>query len=235
MTPAFVALHWSSPAGRRRANALCPALSPVLGLKFDLRDDLRIVVKPGSLVRCSNNLWILGTIAGDPTAAGHALNMSATAAAELLVHDCWGEYVAIFDEIDGLKAMADPSGAGRAHLLVDRDLAMLTDALTPSLARLGGFAVHVNDALLAGGLVEPPTLVAAPLLRKMRSLNPGVLTTISSDGHDTVICGRRYCRPDGSTASGSGLGRLRLVGRPLVHGATRTGGRLHSRRRGRRR
>ena len=104
-----------------------------------------------------------------------------------LINNCWGNYLAHAQDKNGGTVMVDPSGAGRAHLARDASLALVTDALEPKLMRAAGFDVQVDTAALAGCIVDPGTMVSAPLLGGVTAMVPGTAYSLGAGGERTVL------------------------------------------------
>lgn len=134
----------------------------------------------------------------------------------LLVRQCWGAYVALISAEDGVFAMADPSGAGRAHLCEDDDLAMLADVVTPDMCRAAGFDATVRGDVLAGGLVDPSTLIVGSALTNVKCLPPGTLIPLLPGGEEAIL----WSPADVATGGDRRDDSVRLVGAvdAAVHG-----------------
>lgn len=142
--------------------------------------DYVVLAQRGSLHGSSQpDLLVLGTLYGG-TASHRASN--AVDRLRALVAVNWGAYMAFAADGNGARyAMVDPSGAGRAHLAADQHLTMVTDLLDPPIMRGAGFEISADLPGLAGCLLDPGTMVTAPLLHGVTPMVPGTAYPLRHD------------------------------------------------------
>lgn len=180
MTLSLLILRWANARGRERADGL--ALAQASDLRTIFRGETIVVLASADIPIAfgENGLMLFGSMHGDlPRPTGHR----PVEVLQQLSRSVWGSYLALIASPDGCFAMVDPSGAGRAHLVRDDDLVMVTDRLTPALMDLAGYTISVDLAAVAGCLVDPGTIVPAPLIDGVLPMTPGVMYDLA--GKDT--------------------------------------------------
>lgn len=171
MRATFVAAAWRTENGRGRADRM-------RHMMFGALDEVKrtswfaIWADPANIATFSANSTVIGTLY-DGTSWNDLTDPQERACA--LVRNSWGSYVAFLSDGDRLYAMADPSGAGRAHVAIDAELSIATDAMTTDVMKAAAIPYSVDLQRLAGSLIDPGSQTSAPLLDTVRALVPGQL------------------------------------------------------------
>lgn len=93
--------------------------------------------------------------------------------ARQMVRTSWGRYVAIEDANDAPQVMGDPSGAWPLWQLRIPDLSLVSDVVTPELARIAGVDAVIDKAALAATLLDPASVAYLGFVRGIQALTPG--------------------------------------------------------------
>lgn len=166
-------LHWRNDAGRARADRL---------VSF-LRGDGLVRRAGGSNWMCLSvdevqavsGGFVLGTIIPRdrvPDETKGAVD-DGTDVARQLVRTSWGRYVAIDDGSHAPRVMGDPSGAWPLWQLRTSDLTVVSDVITPEVARIAGLDVVIDRAALAATLLDPASIAYLGFVRGIQPLTPG--------------------------------------------------------------
>lgn len=98
--------------------------------------------------------------------------------AERAGHLCiqeWGAYLAVFVDDDLPWLMLDPSGAIPGWRMNAGDLMVVTDGISPALARAVGMTAEINQPAVAASLVSPASAIHLACIRGIEPLVPGML------------------------------------------------------------
>lgn len=144
---------------------------------------LHVLVAPGAATAL-HGATIIGELVGDAQACVD--QRCPRNAARDLVQRCWGTYVAVLHGTGGVHLLVDPSGAGRAHVFRVGGVTMATDFLDPQLARAASQSFSIDAAALAGGLIDPPTLVTTSPLVGVDTLPPATLRRLDARAPDVT-------------------------------------------------
>jgi asparagine synthase (glutamine-hydrolysing) len=186
MSRRFLIMHWRTALGEARMDRVARQgiRDGLVEVHRDAR--IRIMARHHEFVRVGH-LLLLGEAVGTSGTAGAIARDDPVRAARTLVETCWGGYVAVLLARDGAALLADPSGAGRMHLCRDDEVAVASERIDPALLRIAGLPREVLVDALAGGLVDPPTLILGSVLRGVRCLPPGTLVGLDRSGPDVRV------------------------------------------------
>ncbi|MES3150846.1 asparagine synthase C-terminal domain-containing protein [Sphingomonas faeni] len=208
MTTRFLVLAWRHGDVRDRADAISASFTASGFVRLLERDGLIILAHPDlAYSREGDNGFVLGRrfVRSECDLGNDA---SGPARAQALTSFGWGNYIAILDGRDGRFAMADPSGAGRGHMISDERLTMVADFLTPTMIASAGYRSTVDLRRLSACLVDPASAPFAPLLSGIRTLVPGRLVNLAPPHDATTIWSPAALVPNGD---GDGRGLVSAV------------------------
>ncbi len=170
-----------SRRGLERARAFSPSPD---ALEILVEPDIRILVSRSAECHFDPaGLALFGTV----DAAVSAGQGCALGRLRSLVASRWGSYLAFSWDAKARIAMVDPSGAGQSHFVRDPHLTLIGNRLSPDLMRNCGFRISADHAALAGCLLDPGTMVAAPLLAGVTTMVPGSAYYLGSDRAPDVL------------------------------------------------
>jgi asparagine synthase (glutamine-hydrolysing) len=188
VSPSFIVLSWHSSRGRERAEHLEHVFQLEL-VPVGRGPQSVVLAQAGAARSVIPGLVILGEAhrrKGGPHVQD-AVSSGPIACLRALTTQYWGHYTAVAFDTLGPWVMVDPSGAGRAHLVQDTDLEMITNHLDPSAMRAANFEIDVNLSALAGSLLDPGTMVTAPLLRGVTNMVPGTAYHLNRRGAEIAL------------------------------------------------
>lgn len=182
MKASFLILEWYTANGRERARAIEQHICGPFACISNSTHSIVLSRQSRPYNAAADTMLLLGHVFGNANVPSEGCVATRLRA---LTNNVWGRYTAFARSDDSAYVMVDPSGAGRAYLVQDDELAMVADHLDPALMSRAGFAIDVDVSALTGCLLDPGTMVMAPLLRGVTAMVPGRAYSLGRDG-DTI-------------------------------------------------
>ncbi len=226
MIGTFLFLQWRDADAGARANLIVRGRQATGATLVARSDRHALLVSPGTPILEIDGVHIIGhlftasgataTIADLPSIGSHA-GFAAT-----ITRTLWGSYVAVLPGGESPAVLQDPSGGIPAHSLEAEGLTLVTDYLTPALARAAGLAITIDHGAVAATLMGTAAATHLPLVTGIRPLIAGRLRTFGDTMRDVavwspaVLAGQTEPDPGGALRSAVDLATRALAEGTMV-------------------